>query len=132
MGCLNFGPDEETTEPTEAQISRCQKAMYLNPSIPIQVQGFKLLGSGIDDAIWFKFMTPTQDIKDLFRSTVDINTFEPKFNFSPSSLNNPHWWDPDAKNLIGGNVSLPQGRYMSVGIQAQEAGLLVYIFWHET
>lgn len=105
--------------------------MHLNPQAPIQGLGFKLLGSGIDDAIWFKFTSPVSDLKDLFQSPVNIQSFAPGFRFDPRS-DLPDWWDPDKKALIGGAVELPNGQYMYVGAVPQGNGFLVYIFWHET
>ncbi|HEX3046395.1 MAG TPA: hypothetical protein VHY08_16685, partial [Bacillota bacterium] len=61
-GCLDFGKEEETTHPTSLQVLQCRKLMYLNPNLDIKPLGFKLLGSGIDDAIWLKFRTNAKSL----------------------------------------------------------------------
>jgi len=80
-GCLDFGKDEETTSPTKSQVSRCHARMYLNPSIKITPVAFKFLGSGIDDAIWFKFKADVSDLHKIFDSKV-VDTSRFKYGFS--------------------------------------------------
>ncbi|MBN1888771.1 MAG: hypothetical protein JW850_12320 [Thermoflexales bacterium] len=131
MGCLDFGQDEETTTPTESQVSRCRAEMYLNPTVNITPLGFKLEGSGIDDAIWFKFETDADDLAQVFdTSVVDLSKF--KEGYSLSELKGVAWWDVGGKNLWGGPVALPHVRYMSVGAEKIEGGYVVYVMWNET
>ena len=131
-GCLRFGDDEETESPTTDQVNRCISEMYLNPSIPITPLGFKLLGSGIDDAIWFKFITEEKSLSDVFDTTVvDVSKLEKDFQFSPLS-DVGKWWDVQDKNLQGGQILLPNVRCMNVGIEKLETGYMIYIMWHET
>jgi hypothetical protein len=81
-GCLDFGEDEETTSPTKVQVSRCRSEMYLNLLMKITPLGFKLQGSGIDDAIWFKFKTEITDIHKIFiNKVVDTSKFKKGFTF---------------------------------------------------
>ncbi len=131
MGCLKFGEDEETTTPTTAQVSRCFSEMYLNPSLELRPLGYKLEGSGIDDGIWFKFETSV-DISQIFNSTiVNVSKFERGFTFL-HEMKELKWWDVAGKSFLGGQVELPNARYMNVGIEKKGAGYVVYIMWHKT
>jgi hypothetical protein len=130
--CLKFGDDEETTPPTSVQVDRCRSEMYLNPSVDIIPLGYKRIGSGIDDAIWFKFKTTATDLTEIFDSTVvDVTTFTSPFTFD-FEMEGVRWWDVEGKTLLGGQVSLPNARYMNVGIYRTEEGCVIYIMWHET
>ncbi|MBE9140997.1 hypothetical protein IQ254_27995 [Nodosilinea sp. LEGE 07088] len=129
---MNFGKDEETTTPTEAQLSRCQVEMYLNPSINIVPLGYKLEGSGIDDAIWFKFETDASSLQEIFdRNVVDTSTFKNGFVLT-DGINASKWWDVENKEVLGGQVELPNARFMNIGIEKNDDGYQVYIMWHET
>jgi len=131
-GCLDFGEDEETTSPTNAQVARCRSEMYLNRSVQLTPLGYKLLGSGIDDAIWFKFKPESTDLTEIFDNTV-VDTFEFKSPFTfDHEMKDLQWWDVEGKTLLGGRVSLPNARYMTVGINKTEEGYVIYIMWHET
>jgi hypothetical protein len=130
-GCLNFGKDEETTSPTPAQVSRCYSEMYLNPDLKIHPLGYKLEGSGIDDAIWFKFETDAA-VSEIFNSTViDTTKFTQNYTLL-YEIKGLKWWDIKGKSLLGGQIELPNVRYMNVGIEKKGDSNLVYIMWHET
>ncbi len=130
-GCLDFGKDEETTSPTKAQVARCRSEKYLNPSMKITPLGFKLEGSGIDDAIWFKFKTNIVDVQEIFDGkVVDTSKFEEYFTFT-HEMNELKWWDVKGKKLLGGQVELPNVRFMNVGVEKTNDGYVVYIMWHE-
>ena len=130
-GCLDFGKDEETTSPTKAQVARCRSEMYLNPSMKITPLGFKLEGSGIDDAIWFKFKTNIVEVQEIFDDkVVDTSKFEDNFTFT-HEMNELKWWDVKGKKLLGGQVELPNVRFMNVGVEKTNEGFVVYIMWHE-
>jgi len=123
-GCLAFGIDEETTTPTEAQLSRCRAEMYLNPSMKITPIGYKLEGSGIDDAIWFKFWTDVSGVQEIFDvKVVDTSKFKTGFTFS-HEMKEIKWWDVENKELLGGQVELPNVRFMNVGIEK-----IVKVMW---
>ena len=130
-GCLKFGPDVSTTTPTSADVARCRTEMYIDPDIHIRPQGFKLT-SGIDDSIWFKFVAETSDITDVFAvHVVDTSSFTKKFALRSDSTTS--WWDVPAHSLTGGQVSLPNARFMNVGYRDNaDDTLTVYIMWHET
>jgi len=131
MGCLDFGEDEETTSPDQTQVNRCRSEMYLNPSMKITPLGFKLEGSGIDDAIWFKFKTDVSDVQKIFDiKVVDTSKFKTGFTFI-HEMKELKWWDVKNKELLGGQVELPNVRLMNVGIEKNDEGCLVYIMWHE-
>ena len=92
-GCFDFGEDVATTSPTKAQLARCQAEMHLNPTIEMVPLGFKLEGSGIDDAIWFKFQAKTTDAQRVFDSkVVDVSKFAPDYSFAHET-NGTKWWD---------------------------------------
>ena len=106
-GCLEFGNDEETTSPTKEQVDRCRSEMYLNPSMQITPLGYKLEGSGIDDAIWFKFSTDVSEVKELFDiKVVDTSKFQTGFSFI-HDMTKLKWWDVKNNELLGGQVELP-------------------------
>ncbi len=131
-GRLDFGTDEETTSPTQAQVQRCRSEMYLHPALKIVPLGYKLQGSGLDDTIWFKFKTDTKEVRDMFDTTVvDTSKFAEGFIFS-LEIDGPKWWDVKGKRLLGGHVELPNVRGMDVGIERTEEGSVVYITWWET
>ncbi|MFT5836609.1 MAG: hypothetical protein ACI9ZV_000105 [Candidatus Azotimanducaceae bacterium] len=130
-GCLDFGNDEETTSPTKAQIDRCRHEMYLNPSIRMTPLGFKLEGSGIDDAIWLKFKTDVLNLQKIFDDkVVDATKFKEDFTLI-SEMSGLKWWDVQGKNLLGGQVELPNARFMHVGVEKNYENFVVYIMWHE-
>ncbi|MBN2340477.1 MAG: hypothetical protein JXX29_12595 [Deltaproteobacteria bacterium] len=129
--CLSFGKDEETTSPTPAQISRCVAEMYINPQIEIQPLGLKILGSGIDDAIWFKFET-NAPVSDMFKPDVVESSL---FRHRNNSFNNGKgikWWDIPKAGISSDQIALPNARYMTVFIKNNGKRRIVYIFWNET
>ena len=131
-GCgLQFGTDETTTQPTQAQLARCRAEMYLQTNLVFQAHGMKLLGSGIDDAIWLKFSCEVTDPAHIFQTNiVVVSNFRNGFKQSPSK--DIPWWDVKGRNLSGGQVAIPNARYMNVGIDAAGTNSVVYIMWHET
>ena len=114
------------------QLAFCENAMHLNDELQYEPIGFKIVGSGIDDAVWFSFHTDETDLGIIFdaevvpfdslRGSVDI--------YTPEDM--PLWWDIQGKGLVGGSITLPAGRSMTVGMNREEAGTSVYIFWHES
>ena len=130
-GCLEFGRDVTTVAPSAQDVIRCRTEMYIKADAKITPEGFKLT-SGIDDAIWFRFLAHTGDIADVFETeTVDASKFRSGFKFADVSA--PSWWDVAKKPLTGGQVSLPKARFMNVGFVDNEDGTLtVYVRWHET
>lgn len=81
-GCLSFGEDIETTTPTPAQLAKCKSELYLNSKTTIQPLGLYLVGSGIDDALWFKFHSDAPTIQEIFDAKViDTNKFETNYSF---------------------------------------------------
>jgi len=130
-GCLKFGDDEETTSPTSAQVDRCRREMYINPSVELTPLGYKLLGSGIDDAIWFKFPTSSTHLTEVFDGKV-VDTAKFETPFTHIRMKDVKWWDVEGKTLLGAQVSLPNARFMNVGVQKTDAGFVIYIMWTET
>jgi hypothetical protein len=128
--CLSFGANVETTAPTAEQVARCRAEMYLARDLTLDPKGFKLI-QGIDDAIWFKFVTARQPHSQLFRSDV-VDTTRFKAHVGTADSHAPAWWDVKGKRLMGGSVSLPNVRYMWVAIEESGELLTVYISWHET
>ena len=105
--------------------------MYINADVKITPEGFKLT-SGIDDAIWFRFLAHADDIADVFSTEfVDASKFQQGYTFASASM--PSWWDVAQKSLTGGQVSLPNARFMNVGyVDNGDGTLTVYVMWHET
>ena len=101
------------------------------PIRPLQPAINTVLGSGIDDSIWFKFKTDTVDLREIFAGkVVDISEFKSDFTFG-HGMTELKWWDVKGKSLLGGQVSLPNVRFMNVGIEKIHDGYVVYIMWHE-
>jgi hypothetical protein len=133
IGCwdFGFGVDEETTMPTPSQVNRARAEMYLKNTANITALGYKLAGSGIDDAIWFKFQTDATDLAQVFDTTVvDPTRFTENANLT--TLKEVEWWDVKGKNLFGGQVALPNARFMAIGAEKTQDGYIIYIFWHAT
>lgn len=129
-GCLNFGDDIETTSPSPKQVSGCAKLMYLNPNIKIDPMGLKIIASGIDDIVWFKFETRA-NIKNIFNAKyVDVSNFS-KNEYVITPAKNISWWIKRKKLLLGGQIELPNVKNMNVGIEQQKNRNIVYIVWHE-
>ena len=131
-GCLDFGPKVTTSTPSAKDVARCRAEMYLRSDIEIEPQGFQLV-SGIDASIWFKFIARTEKIAAVFNEKhVDTSQFSEGYkSHSDSSL--PAWWDAADKKLTGGQVELPNGRFMDVGFSKNEdRTLTVYVMWFET
>ncbi|MCD4706651.1 MAG: hypothetical protein K8S62_02825 [Candidatus Sabulitectum sp.] len=131
-GCLDFGDDIETNNLTDEQIAYCQTIMHLNDQLQYDPNGLKILGSGIDDAVWFCFHTEETDPAFIFDTTfVSLDSLSGSVSiYSPEDI--PDWWDSQEKELVGGVVPLQWGRFMTVGMERKESGTTVYIFWHET
>jgi len=130
-GCLDFGTNIETTSPSAADVERCRAEMYIDPEAGIQPVGFRLISS-LDDAIWFKFVAETADISTVFRDEiVETSRFgQTVMSDDPSS---PAWWDVSEQSLVGGQVDLPNARFMQVGhVDNGDGTLTVYILWQET
>ncbi len=127
-GCLSFGDNVDTATPSAEQVARCRAEMHLAPGLVLTARGYKLT-QGIDDAIWFKFVTARQPVAALFRPDVDTTTFRPGVEIQPAGT---PWWDAQGKKLVGGQVSLPNARFMTVGIDEQGEDMTVYVMWAET
>ncbi|MBN2513567.1 MAG: hypothetical protein JXB18_11570, partial [Sedimentisphaerales bacterium] len=87
--------------------------------------------SGIDASMYFKFKTDTTDISQIFDSSV-VDAAKFQNGFTLNTIKNVKWWDVKNKDLLGGQVSLPNAKYMNVGIEKTEKGYTVYIMWFET
>ena len=129
-GC-DFGDDKGTTSPSKIEINKCETIMNLNPSVKITPLGFKFENSVIDDVIWFKFKT-TAKLEDIFNDkTINTSKFEDNFTFT-YDMSEVKWWNTKGKKFLGGQVNLPNAKYMNVGIQKSDDGYVVYIKWYET
>lgn len=131
-GCLGFGENIETGQPTAEQLAFCQSAMYLNDQLHFEPIGLRIDATGIDAAAWFCFFTEEVAIEKIFDSEFvsPDSLSDPVSFYSNESM--PAWWDADEKVLEGGTVSLDGGIYMTVGIFREEHGSTVYIFWFES
>lgn len=131
-GCLRFGVDEQTSSPTSSQLARCRAVMHLKSDRKLSPLGFKLDGSGIDDRICFKFQTDSSDPAEVFDTTiVDVTKFQAGYAFLQDD-EGVSWWDVRGQTFVGGQVSLPGGRFMDVGIRPVAEGAVVYICWFAT
>ncbi len=130
-GCMDFGKDMETISPTDQQISKCKEIMCLNQDLNIEPLGLKIYDSGIDNATIFKFRTSAKSMEEIFDSdSVDTSRFSEDYSLSEEK--GLEWWDVTGKKFTGGQVSLPNAKYMNVGLQEKDNGFIVYIFWFET
>ena len=41
-------------------------------------------------------------------------------------------WDVEGKNLLGGQVALPNARFMTIGAERIEDRYIIYAVWNET
>ena len=105
--------------------------MHLNPDTAIEPEGF-IQTIGIDEAIWFRFKANTDDINNVFdTSIVDTKKFTSGYKINSSTQES--WWDASEKNLTGNDIKLPNVKYMRVGyLKNQDESLTVYIMWFET
>ncbi|MCK5840577.1 MAG: hypothetical protein KAH31_00300 [Candidatus Sabulitectum sp.] len=131
-GCLDFGENIETEEPTAEQLAFCQSAMYLNDQLAYEPIGLRIDATGIDAVAWFCFYTEEEAIERIFDSEfVSADSLSGPVSFY-SNESMPAWWDVDEKVFEGGTVSLNGGIHMTVGIHREERGSTVYIFWCES
>ncbi|MFT5524650.1 MAG: hypothetical protein ACI9HK_002612 [Pirellulaceae bacterium] len=130
-GCGKAGNDVTTTTPSQEYVARCRAEMYIRDDVDIHPKGFKLI-TGMDDAIWFKFVTKAENILDVFDDEkVDTSKFSSGFKIDNASM--PTWWDVNGRKLLGGQIQLPQGRAMNVGsLKNGDETLTVYVMWFET
>jgi len=70
-------------------------------------------------------------VEEIFDSeVVDTSTFKDGFTFA-HDMDELKWWDAKGKQLLGGQVDLPNVKFMNVGIEKNGDGYVVYIMWHE-
>jgi len=133
FGRMEYYEDEETATPTEEQVGKCRRMMFLNPSVTIAPLGFQLLPAGKDYSLRFKFRAESDDLAEVFAGQVGgISEFRKGFSFTFLQLKkHPQWWDAEGKDLLGGKVSIPAGRVMYVGAEKIEGGYMIYIEWHK-
>ncbi len=131
-GCLDFGSDTVTENPTSEQLNYCEAIMHIKDDLLYRPLGLKIIGSGIDDAVWFCFQTEETDPAEIF----DADFVHPDSLHSSVSIYTPEdiplWWNAADEDLFGGVFSFSGGRYMTVGIDRQENDCTVYIFWNES
>ena len=131
-GCLDFGSNIVTEEPTEEQLAFCQSAMHLSDQLAYVPIGLRIDATGIDAVAWFCFYTEEVAIDKIFDSEfVSTDSLSGPVSFY-SNESMPKWWDVDEKVFEGGSISLGGGRQMTVGIHREEGINTVYIFWCES
>jgi hypothetical protein len=129
----SFGSSEETTTPSIDQENYCIAVMHLNSSANIVPLGFKRQ-SWLDETVWFKFITDASEPAQIFDTNVidvarfDVDEFKKKHVFWEQA-EYIKWWDVKDKNLLGEEVTFPNGDGMYVGIEKQGDVCLVYILW---
>jgi len=131
-GCLDFGNNIETEEPTEEQLAFCQSAMHLSDQLAYEPIGLRIDATGIDAVAWFCFYTEEDAIERIFDSEfVSVDSLRGPVSFYTNE-SMPKWWDVDEKVFEGGSVSVGGGRRMTVGVNREEGINTVYIFWCES
>jgi hypothetical protein len=130
-GCLGFGEDIETDNPTQQQLDFCEAVMHLNPGMVYTPVGIKLIGSGIDDAAWMVFFTEETQTWAIFDTTYVF----PDSLLGTASMYSlddmPEWWNPSECKLTGGIIELSDGCFINVGMNRTSEGTVVFIFWNE-
>ncbi len=131
-GCLNFGEDVLTSEPTPAQVEYCRAELHLMAGLEIEPIGLKIIGSGIDDAVWFVFRTTESDHSLIFDpSVIPADSLRGRVAFFwDESM--PEWWDTENRTFEGGTLALPAGKWITAGFAPAGNGTICYVFWHET
>ena len=106
--------------------------MHIKEGLEYEPIAFKIIGSGIDDAVWFSFETDETDFSRIF----DDSFVSPDSLSTGVSINIPEdmpsWWDAPESDLYGRSFSLAGAKHMTVGINRVQNGSIVYIFWNET
>lgn len=121
-----------TTELTPQQLQSCITSFHIREEAEIVPLGLKVLGSGIDDAIWFKFETDSPDPSLIFQTEfVPAETLQGETSFFGWE-DMPEWWDTRNRVFSGGTVTLEYGSVMSIGFQQEPDRIICYIFYHET
>jgi hypothetical protein len=132
-GCsLDFGSDYETHSPSQQDLDRCRRVMFLNPGLSFTPLGVSIMDSGIDSAIWLAFDTDTADPAQLFQTNiVDISelTGSTSIQMAPGQ---PGWWTAGTSSYVGGQVALPSATFMTVAIDTNRTPFRVYLSWFET
>jgi len=130
-GCLDFGEDVETDNPTQQQLDYCEAVMHLNPQMVYNPAGIKLIGSGIDDAAWMCFFTGETQTAAIFDTTYIFpdSLLGNVYLYSPEDM--PEWWNPGEYKLTGGRIALSNGCFINVGMNRTSEGTAVFIFWNE-
>ena len=130
-GCLDFGEDVETDNPTQQQLEFCEAVMHLNPQMDYQPAGMKVIGSGIDGAAWMVFSTEETQTGAIFDTTYVSpgSLLGTASMYSPDDM--PEWWNPSNYELTGGIIALSDGCFINVGMNRTSGGTVVFIFWNE-
>ncbi len=132
LSCLDFGEDLVTTDLTQEQLNSCRTLFHIREDVVIEPVGLKLIGSGIDDAIWFKFEADVSDPLMIFQTAyVPSDSLDGQATFYQSE-DLPHWWDTRNRIFTGGTVPLNSGSVMTVGYQQEPDRIICYIFYHES
>lgn len=129
FSCLDFGEDFETLNPSDEQIAQCMDSAWILSDYPLDVQGIKWLGSGIDKAFWVAFTVEADTLSQIFHPDVitdELNTANP---FIPEG---PAWWLPSGLEVQGGQVALPSGSYANVYWIKDNRKIRVSLFYFET
>lgn len=131
-GCLNFGEDVLTSEPTPEQVEYCRTTLHIAEGLEIEPLGLKILESGIDTAVWFVFRSPETDRALYFEPGVAPPDSLHERVTLPWDESMPQWWNTRDRTFVGWTVELPVAKWMTVGFQPTSDGTLCYVFWHET
>ncbi len=131
MACLDFGENILTTELTRDQLNSCRSLFHICEEAEIEPVGLRILGSGIDDAVWFKFEADVPEPGMIFHKDVvpeDLLTGQVSF-YQYDDM--PQWWDTRNRIFTGGTVTLESGSVMKIGYQQEPDRIICYIYYHE-
>jgi hypothetical protein len=106
--------------------------LNISDDLVFEPLGLKILGSGIDGAVWFAFKTEETDYTRFFNSELIPADSLTNAVSLPWDSTMPEWWNTRNRTFTGGTISLAAGKWITVGFSPTEGGTVCYIFWHET
>lgn len=108
----------------------CRRLMMLQPDIEVEPIGYKFV-SHMDPSLYFKFRAQAASIDQVFLAEAQTKAFKPGFALKGHA--NTAWWDPEAQPLVGGEIEVPDRRYLLIGYFGEGNGwFTVYAYWLDT
>ena len=97
----------------------------------IEPRGLIILGSGIDDAVWFKFETAPLATDALFDTTCVCHGVPAEQVSFYAGDDFPHWWDTRSRIFPGWTDSTAYGAWITIGYQEEPDRIIWYGFYTE-